>query len=348
MCKKCLRWVVNAAWTSCGLLLVLTACATPAFADHGFEICVPEIDPGSMSQRLGPLGRRFAYVNRTPAQQLVHFRRPGRARLQPAPVAGGSGQGHGMPRVWTGAPPELVRRSPALVARGPMTALLVRWSVLAALLVAELLALTVRFDTRSLARQPQWWARAVGASPMVPGILIAVFTAIVIFGGVRLKDAIGQMGSSGSRFAAFLALLLAVSSLFARRVHRLDVVHFRRRNRRRRLPWLVVLWLGGGGHRNAGVLGGGRGAAEPLALAAAADLSADSSRGRGRHRRLPLRRHGRRTLGPDEQLDLRVGPRAAWALWFRSAFANRPSTSWAPRRFRSVSTRLVRAIRESA
>ncbi len=55
MCKKCLRWVVNAAWTSCGLLLVLTACATPAFADHGFEICVPEIDPGSMSSALALL-----------------------------------------------------------------------------------------------------------------------------------------------------------------------------------------------------------------------------------------------------------------------------------------------------
>ena len=79
-----------------------------------------------------------------------------------------------------------------------------RWQVVSAsvwrfglvvLLVVELIALGICFDTGSLARLPQWWARAVGASPIVPGVLIAVLTAIVIFGDIRLNDLIGQVGS---------------------------------------------------------------------------------------------------------------------------------------------------------
>jgi hypothetical protein len=50
MFYKWLRWVANVALESSGLVLVLTACATSAFAgDHGGTRRVPEIDPASMS-----------------------------------------------------------------------------------------------------------------------------------------------------------------------------------------------------------------------------------------------------------------------------------------------------------
>jgi exosortase E/protease (VPEID-CTERM system) len=77
-------------------------------------------------------------------------------------------------------------------------ALLVRWSGLVLLLVAELLALGLRFDTESLAGQPQWWAKAVDAAPAAPAILIAVATAIIVLGGARLRDALGRGSCSVS------------------------------------------------------------------------------------------------------------------------------------------------------
>jgi exosortase E/protease (VPEID-CTERM system) len=77
--------------------------------------------------------------------------------------------------------------------------LLVWWLGLALLLVAELLALGLRFDTRSLVAQPQWWARAAGVSPVVSAILVAAAAATVICGGAGLKGALGQVVHSPSR-----------------------------------------------------------------------------------------------------------------------------------------------------
>jgi hypothetical protein len=53
MFRRCLQWMLGAALRSCGLLLVVAACATPAFASHDFS--VPEIDPGSMGSALALL-----------------------------------------------------------------------------------------------------------------------------------------------------------------------------------------------------------------------------------------------------------------------------------------------------
>ncbi len=49
---KATDWLVTAAWKSCGLLLVLAACARPAF---GFDASTPEIDPSSMGSALALL-----------------------------------------------------------------------------------------------------------------------------------------------------------------------------------------------------------------------------------------------------------------------------------------------------
>jgi hypothetical protein len=50
MCKKLVKWVLATSLKSCGLLLVLTACAATAFGRDGTN--VPEIDPSSASSAL--------------------------------------------------------------------------------------------------------------------------------------------------------------------------------------------------------------------------------------------------------------------------------------------------------
>ncbi len=51
MWSKGLQWMASAAWKSCGLLLVLTACASTAMAAPS----VPEIDPSSIGSALALL-----------------------------------------------------------------------------------------------------------------------------------------------------------------------------------------------------------------------------------------------------------------------------------------------------
>ena len=190
-----------------------------------------------------------------------------------------------------------------------MTALLVRWSLLAALLVAELLALTARFDTRSLTRKPEWWAKAVCAAPMVPGILIAVATAIVVFGGAKLKDTLEQTANSvlgSQRFWTCCLLCHSISlALFTA------------------LTWFIFegeigtsacpgLWFSGWVTAGLGTLAFWGAAAVPpsLWLSLLRRTYRQASWRRGWYRRLPLCRHGRRTFAPYERVDLGVGPSA--------------------------------------
>jgi exosortase E/protease (VPEID-CTERM system) len=81
-------------------------------------------------------------------------------------------------------------------AHGAASALALRWSGLGLLLVAELAALGFRFDTESLAGKPQWWAKAVDASPVVPAVLIVVALATLVFGGTKLKAAFEEVADA--------------------------------------------------------------------------------------------------------------------------------------------------------
>jgi exosortase/archaeosortase family protein len=65
--------------------------------------------------------------------------------------------------------------------------LLVRWASLAALLVAEVLSLTLRFDLSVLAGTQGWWADLLGQAHHVPPLALGVATAVLVFGGARFR-----------------------------------------------------------------------------------------------------------------------------------------------------------------
>lgn len=72
----------------------------------------------------------------------------------------------------------------------------VRWVGLGALLVAEVLALTLRFDTEALAGTQAWWADLLGHAHVLPRVAIAVAAATFLFGGARLRDELRQAGGA--------------------------------------------------------------------------------------------------------------------------------------------------------
>jgi exosortase E/protease (VPEID-CTERM system) len=99
---------------------------------------------------------------------------------------------------------------------------LFRWACLALLLVAELLAMGLCFDTVPLAHQPQWWARTVDSSPAAPAILMISFTAtILISGSTRLRSVVAEVsGLAAERgrfwpcyFLGHLSMLAAFTAL---------------------------------------------------------------------------------------------------------------------------------------
>ena len=61
-----------------------------------------------------------------------------------------------------------------------------RWLLLLALLIAELLAVRLRFDTSVL--KSYWWASLRSAMPLGKQLLLAVAAAIAVFGGTQLRD----------------------------------------------------------------------------------------------------------------------------------------------------------------
>jgi exosortase E/protease (VPEID-CTERM system) len=94
----------------------------------------------------------------------------------------------------------------------------VRWAGLAALLVAELIALTLRFDTGKLEGQHQWWAELLGQTPLIPQIAIVVATALLLFGGRWLREEVARVSGDlsaphvvwpylGAHFLAFAGLV---------------------------------------------------------------------------------------------------------------------------------------------
>lgn len=62
-----------------------------------------------------------------------------------------------------------------------------RWGLLSALLLAEVMALTLRFDTGTLANETGLWAWLLGEAHHVPHLAIAMGTALLLFGWSRLR-----------------------------------------------------------------------------------------------------------------------------------------------------------------
>ncbi len=94
--------------------------------------------------------------------------------------------------------------------------LLVRCVGLVALLLAEIIGLTLRYDSVTLLGNHHWWAELLGQAYLVPQVGIAVATALLVFGGARLRDELhqlaGHLDQPRSWMPYFLGHLLAFVS----------------------------------------------------------------------------------------------------------------------------------------
>ncbi len=73
---------------------------------------------------------------------------------------------------------------------------LLRWLVLVALLLGEVLLLTLRFDTGTLRGQSGWWAELLGQSNLLLRLVIAVVAATLLIGGASLWRDVCRMPES--------------------------------------------------------------------------------------------------------------------------------------------------------
>ena len=93
------------------------------------------------------------------------------------------------------------------------------WIGLGVLLVGELVALMLRFDTGTLRRSGQaWWADTLWDVKIVlPPLAIAIVTAAILIGGDRLRDELRRASPERARSLwPFLLAHLAAFALFAR------------------------------------------------------------------------------------------------------------------------------------
>jgi exosortase E/protease (VPEID-CTERM system) len=70
---------------------------------------------------------------------------------------------------------------------------IIRWILLLALLLSELIGLTLSFDTASLAQVPTWWAELLGHSPLVPRLALVIAAATFFFSGNQLRAEIEHL-----------------------------------------------------------------------------------------------------------------------------------------------------------
>jgi exosortase E/protease (VPEID-CTERM system) len=92
---------------------------------------------------------------------------------------------------------------------------LLRWGCLAGLLAAEVLALTLRFDTDSLRGQQGLWPALLRQSHHLPHLAVAVVVALLLFAGRRLRDELRRAMPSGPRPLAAWSCLLGHGVAFA-------------------------------------------------------------------------------------------------------------------------------------
>jgi len=97
--------------------------------------------------------------------------------------------------------------------RAPLPAL--RWIGLAALLIGEVLALTLRYDTGTLAGNSSWWAELMGQSHLLPKLLAAAGTAVLVLGGTRVVAELRRLAEQTVEPRAALLYLAGHLAAFA-------------------------------------------------------------------------------------------------------------------------------------
>jgi exosortase E/protease (VPEID-CTERM system) len=93
--------------------------------------------------------------------------------------------------------------------------LIARLGGLVALLAAELLLLTVRFDSASLAGQEGWWARLIESAHVLPQLAVVIVTATFVFGGEALRTGFQQLGELAGDSRRWWLWCIAHAMLFA-------------------------------------------------------------------------------------------------------------------------------------
>jgi len=89
-------------------------------------------------------------------------------------------------------------------------------AALLALLIAEVLFLTVSFDTKTLDRVPNEWVRLIGWAPQLLRLSIAVAGVTLLLGGQKLLSVLKRNASLNPRWPYFLTGHLLAVALFAR------------------------------------------------------------------------------------------------------------------------------------
>jgi exosortase E/protease (VPEID-CTERM system) len=120
---------------------------------------------------------------------------------------------------------------------------LLRWSALATLLLAQLLILTLRFDSITLAIQDGWWARAVEKAQILPQLAIVMLTATFIFGGSALWSEIERLGSIATTSHSWWKWCVAELALFIVFVPLTALVFEGQINAAHAVVWHVLWWL---------------------------------------------------------------------------------------------------------
>lgn len=95
---------------------------------------------------------------------------------------------------------------------------LVRWGALCALLLCEVMILTVRYDTVALYQMKGWWADLMGESWIIPQICVAVTAALLLFSGTRMREELQRIGARGlhiDQLWVYFAVQITVYLTFA-------------------------------------------------------------------------------------------------------------------------------------
>jgi exosortase E/protease (VPEID-CTERM system) len=105
--------------------------------------------------------------------------------------------------------------SQTILGDSPRPLPVLRWLALVALLIAEVLGLTIRFDAASFAQDHEWWSWLVLQVHFLPQLGSGIAIAVVVFGGAELAGEIRRASGQRRRSDFFWFMLAAHLLAFA-------------------------------------------------------------------------------------------------------------------------------------
>lgn len=83
----------------------------------------------------------------------------------------------------------------------------IRWACLTGVLIVEMSALTLRFDTETLGQESGWWAAWLGQSHLIPRLAIGMAAGTLVLGGARLRAELQRQSAALDRPGWWVFLL---------------------------------------------------------------------------------------------------------------------------------------------